>query len=691
MIAKPLPLALLVYVFCACSGMFIERRLVLNSLFKRIILIYALAAGQLTLSIELLSVGYFLTAWNLLLANFAITLIVMAFGRAEPPAERVLWSNLVFRTRRDFSLARKDLIIGGLVGVAAVLFALAGVVAWILVPFNDSYHFEMPRFWMQHQSIFPFPVHNPRITTISFLSEAISLPAFIAFRNDYGLVIATMVAGFLVIAAIYSLARRLGADVFAATAAAAISVGYTTFAGATFTSAAEMLLSGAFFGAALIFLIDAWSQRETSHSAIQDLACSTFLFVMACGAKNPTTLVAPFYLVFLAIGIRKAFPRLTPLPGLKRAIGIIVGVGLLGLICSGVGWNYASNKIYFGEKGMPPLMKSTISHNYRPRDVWTRMCRGVALVAFDTLWTPKSIRESYNRISDRTVRILGGKASLPEDNPYFSFKPGPMKGFGLLGLLFLAPAVAVGCVRSVRALRTQRDSIASSGLNMLAAATLTIALFFMCHLVLRWQSIGMIRLIFPMTVTGGALAALLLKNRLWRSVALGLLILTSAMLSVYWAGLVSRRIGRTEGAFFKAISKLQNDHATVLRCQWEGQPPRELIRREDYNHREIDAAILAGLQQPCALGFIGDENSECLYLFGKAAQNRIVPLVDASNEDQIMNVPIDDLDYVVAADKFKQAKAWAQARQFDQVFTCSGPDGDVTLVFQNAARAALKN
>jgi hypothetical protein len=88
------------------------------------------------------------------------------------------------------------------------------------------------------------------------------------------------------------------------------------------------------------------------------------------------------------------------------------------------------------------------------------------------------------------------------------------------------------------------------------------------------------------------------------------------------------------------------------------------------------------LHQPCAIGFIGNENSECLYLFGTRAQNQIIPMVDAVNEHHVTNVRGDQLDYVVAADDFEQAQNWARTHGFAQIFTCTGPKGDVAMAFE---------
>src|SRR4051812_19878653 len=267
MTAAPNPAALLIYVLCAISGIAIEHGFLLNSLLKRVLVIYSVAAAQIMISIQLLSIGRALTDWNLLFLNCGLTAILLVGQLRRPPVEgRQPWRELVCGAARDVRLALKDWPTCGLLVVAAGCFLLASVVGWIMVPFNDSYHFEMPRFWLQNQSALPFPCHNPRITTIAFLSEAIELPGFISFRNDKSVSVAAIAAGLLAVWTIYALARRLGASLNASVAAAAISVGYMTFASTLYTSAAEMFLSGVFFGGSVIFLMDAWSQQARNRA-----------------------------------------------------------------------------------------------------------------------------------------------------------------------------------------------------------------------------------------------------------------------------------------------------------------------------------------------------------------------------------------------------------------------------------------
>src|ERR1051325_2734424 len=109
MTAAPNPAALLIYIFCALSGIAIERRFLLNSLTKRLLLIYALAAAQIMVSVELLSIAKALTGWNLIFLNGGLTASALtALWRRSAIEGRLAWRGLAARAVSDLGVARKD-------------------------------------------------------------------------------------------------------------------------------------------------------------------------------------------------------------------------------------------------------------------------------------------------------------------------------------------------------------------------------------------------------------------------------------------------------------------------------------------------------------------------------------------------------------------------------------------------------
>ncbi|HUS36381.1 MAG TPA: hypothetical protein VM680_13605 [Verrucomicrobiae bacterium] len=667
--------ALLVYFLCALSGWSIERGTAIDSLLKRVLLVVAVAIAQLVFLVQLLSIFHALNGLGLMIAVIIFTALVVLMRRKSVAADRIGWRELTQNRWQAMRNSPKHLSSIALLLVGASLLLVAIVASGALVPWNDSYHFEMPIFWMQHQTIYPFPVYNPRIPALSFLSEAAQLPGYLYARSIYTTVVAGVLTGTLCLWTIFALARRVGASCSVAMAVTGVTIGLTAFTSNLQQAAAEMFLAGIFVGGSLLFLFD----LKKSPLPARDIAWSVFLFAMACGAKNSTTLLGPAYLIVLFAASR----RVLAAGFFSKFAGPIVGAGLVGLICSGVAWNYSANKIWFKNSGLPRLIAETVSHNFRPREIWTREIRGAVQFVADSIWMPKSLRARYANAVEGTTKILGAQKELREDGLFYFFEAAPARGYGILGSLLLVPALVVGLIRGGRALMAPKPvpdaSFATASLTFLA-----IAAFFMVHLVLRWQSIGLLRLMFPFAALAAPLTALLLERKMVRAAALFLLFITAALVSVYSIGLSARRLDLAERPLFRKIATLQNDRSYLVRYQWAGKEAREYRVREDYTQREIHRLILSGLQQPATIGVIGHGNTESVYLFGDRFQNRIVPLVDCREEQKILDLPAKDLDYVIVLDKFDVAKTWAAARGFESVFDCVADKGQIAQVFKRA-------
>src|SRR5262249_40305469 len=154
------------------------------------------------------------------------------------------------------------------------------------------------------------------------------------------------------------------------------------------------------------------------------------------------------------------------------------------------------------------------------------------LIAYDTIWLPRIARSKYASLCEATVKALGGKKELAEDDEYYYFKDKaivPSKGLGLLGIAFFLPGVMLACARCFRGGSFGHFFESGPRFNMTLLVLMTIGSFFICHLVLRWQSIGMLRLMFPFVVAGAPLAALLLEKRCLRLPAVVLLVISGAI------------------------------------------------------------------------------------------------------------------------------------------------------------------
>jgi hypothetical protein len=305
-------------------------------------------------------------------------------------------------------------------------------------------------------------------------------------------------------------------------------------------------------------------------------------------------------------------------------------------------------------------------------------------VAYDTLWVPKSARGKYVSLCERTLSLLGGRASLSDDDGhFFSFKEQaltPLKGLGLLGIAYFVPGVIWTLVRLLSGKSWLAKPLPSPTFNSIMLVSLAIGAFVMCHVVLRWQAIGLVRLMFPFVIAGAPLGAFLLHKQWLKIPAALLLLLSCGMFLIFWTGHVSRRMGWSERPEFRFISRLQNSHTATVKYQWKGQPAGEFEQREDYSRREIYDKLFEGLRQPCSIGFIGTYNDQCLELFGTGSQNRVIPLVDCRAEEKILEPPA-DLDYLIAANKFEEVGDWAKLRGFEQIFSCSDARGELVRAF----------
>jgi hypothetical protein len=121
----------------------------------------------------------------------------------------------------------------------------------------------------------------------------------------------------------------------------------------------------------------------------------------------------------------------------------------------------------------------------------------------------------------------------------------------------------------------------------------------------------------------------------------------------------------------------------LARYQWKDQQPRDLVIREDYSSREIYQVLLAGIHQPCTIGFVGHQDSDMTYLFGPGYRNRVVPLVDARNPGPLIEPPV-NLDYLVAADRFSSIRPWVAARGFEELFNATNAKGELLVLFQKS-------
>jgi hypothetical protein len=682
----------LAYGLPLLSGFLVDTRLPLRSLTERVLLVVTVAAAQLLFAIQGLSLLTWLTSPKLLLAEGLLTLLVAGLLQLRAPVkDRPSWLELLAGAWHQFGIHRHNLAVWLPIALGLAGIGLFGALAWVMVPLGDIYHYDMPLFWQQNLSIAAFPVHNLRITSVSFGGEALTLPGFIYARSCVGVWAVAVLASALSLWVVFSLARRLGCSPAASAWAAALLHALPHFNAILFPLTCGNLLAGVWSGASLLLLLD--SRRVPTALGMARLGFSVFCFVMACGCKNSITLLAPAYLVGLGLVFWEARtgqrhpetsqpqerPQLAgasaslPIP---RALPLMTLCGVVGLLCSGVLWNYVNNKLWFGSCSGPAFIQEHVSHDFHPRAVWTRLARGVSLTFVDTFYVPGKAKAAYASVQGAVVHVLGGQGQLAEDDDeYYNFLPenrNPLKGTGPVGLLLLVPGAFLALRRCLKPAGAEQTRLAAA-----LVLLFTVSAFVMIHIVFRWQKVGLLRLMPAFSIVAAPLFALLLDKGRFRLAAFGLLSLSMLLLLVNDLSLVGRRVdsGATN-PLFVLVQRLCKNHDLQAQYQWQNQPPQPMLIREDYTSREVCRKFLEGIPQPCTMGLIGNYNTESFYLFGREFQNRVVPLVDARNLNQLLEPPCDGR-YIVDLEGRSRGAEYALKHGYRPAFEIRA--GDKTL------------
>ena len=670
---------LLLLSLTAISAISIESRFPFNDFPRRLITIVTVMAAQLFLGIQMLSFAGQLTGATLLLCNLLLTVITFLMVPPwRPHASRHSWRQLCVATA---SLARSIHcpVTWIMLVIAFASITLHCVIGAFVIPFGDSYHFEMPAFWMQHRTIAPFPTSNPRLVAVSFLAEALCLPGYLYLQTPVLFAVFTYVAALLSVMVVFALARRAGASTAAAAAAAALTAGYPIFMNECRNAHAAAILAGMWFGACLLFLFSC----RRSDSVRINLGGAVICFCMACGTKNSTVLLAPVAVMLAMLMLGRSVCS-------RRAIQSVLVAAMLGLPASGMLWNYGQNQSWFGNIRGPEFLREHLSSDFHPRSMYTRLCRGLVLLAGDTIWIPRSWQSTYSAGGKAAVRWMGGIDVIRDDVPasssaglttgcHFSEESiTPRKGLGLAGLFFFLPGLVLAVRRCARDGRT--DGYRWNTVGLLSA---TVGVFLLSHVFLRWQAIGLLRLVPAFLVVGAPLAALALETKTSRLLALATLGVSVAALSVFCLGTAARRLD-SRMPLPGWILRLQNSHEQPLRIEWPNRPVESLLVKENYTRREVYERIWRELPQPAVVGLIGDYDSEFYPLFGCGFANRVVSLRDTRSPEALLDPPV-ELQVIMLADYTETRVAWVLEREYELI--CRVYDGNfcVLAVFRKRA------
>jgi hypothetical protein len=684
---------------CLATAIILESRLSLNTLLERSVMIYSLAASQLLLSVQLLSVATDLNGWGLILSGIAsVCIAICALMVWRAPANRVPWKNLLTSARAEMSAEKGGHFVLTLFLVAAGVIGLNAIAGVFMVPLGDSYHFEKPLFWMQNQSIAPFITHDPRITSTSFAGEVLGLPGFVFCKSGAMWLLVVWLAGILSLGVVFSLTRRLGCSLRASAVATTLLLGIPTWQQYFIEADAAMCLAGLWVGASLLFLMKCDGAVELSGELLSRLGCSVFCFVLGCGAKNTTLFLAPVFLLTLVICLRRLLFE-------TKILWTLAQWGAIGVLCSGVPWNYACNFKWYGNVSGPPFLQGHLSGDRTVPSVWTRCCRGAVLFFFDVAWLPRSAHETYEAICHKTVGLLGAKKELAEDaEALFNFKDlQPGSGIGLIGPLVVLPAFIYGIIRLLR----HRNRMGAGNKFPGRRAFLLLFLYvlgfsFLCHVFLKWQNMGLWRLMPAFPVLAVPVSGLLLERR-WQRIAVLTLVGLCALFPIsHNLSMIGNRFApeqltsglNNDSTLQKLFSIFGKRPPLEVEYQWGNAPPKKMLLHEQYNNREIALMFLGRARHPAVIAFAGGVFSDAYYFFGPALSNKIMPLVDIRKPEQLLEPPT-NADYIIFAESYDidpvKQNLWATQRGYKPFLQVNRDTKCLFLAFQKIPSPEAKN
>jgi hypothetical protein len=678
----------LIYLLCLASGVSIASRLPLNNLLERTIVVVTAAAGQLLIAIQCLSLVTRLNGTWLIVANVLLTALV--WGAAwfwSPPRDWISWRTLLTRGWQEITTQKKEPVVVLLLALALIATVVHCSLGALMIPLGDSYHYEMPLFWAQHQTLDHFPVNNPRINCISFLGEALTLPGFLYLHSSVMFAVITFVAALLGLGVVFALARSMGCSPGASAGAAAITLAFTDFALNFLVFEAGHYLLAMWVGASLLFLIGSRPSGNMSPQQLTRLGCSVFCFLMACGAKNTVVFLAPLYLTGLVAALERFIVK-------RQVILVMVLCGGLASLSSGLVWNYVSNQLWYGDSRGPKFMQGHLSGDFGFRAIWTRECRGAVLVALDTMWIPQSARAAYAGVCEKAVEILGGQGKLAEDNGFNTFNPEdrrPLKGCGWVGPLFLLPGLIIAAGRCLGIRRFMSGGTGSTRFAIALLLLFVVGSFVIPHAALRWQRIGLLRLMPAFSILAAPFCALVLERKWLRVAALAVLLASTAVFVTYDLSMIGRRFDTaTQNRLFGKILRLGTQHGMTVQYQWKDQPPGTFFTAEDYTARGICQKFLEYVPSPTVIGYAGEVNGELVWLFGPGYRNKVIPLVDDRKPDQLLDPPA-DVEYVLVSGRRPEADAWASQQGFQPVFQAVSTNGSVAYWFVAFEKKVVKH
>jgi len=413
-------------------------------------------------------------AW-FLLAQF-VTACVVASSAGWPPVQRSVWPSV----RAIFRGSRRRVLL-----LFILLCLTLGRVA-VEMPihtFDDRmYRASRAAYWLQHQSLLPWPTHNDRQTAFPFGGELMFFWPVLFTRTELPGRLAFFAGVVLCAIGLYAVMRRAPVTRTGSLAGVLVLLATPTFVRLQDGLYPEVWLTLFALGAVYFALRAAGDAVR----AARHLVWVGVFAALAVNVKTTGLSLAPAVLVL---------PWLIPVdPSRLRGLLCVLGGAVAGAALSGLAFTLANNVLHEGHLLGPPGMTAAHRAEVSPAQIRTHAARFiVSLLDFPVLPIEPAQRV-FGDAGNHFLRALYADHALPGEQvgstwpgPY-GFGVGPYATrFSLAGLLWL-PALVVAAVLIVRGHSSRRRL---SVLLLFAICTIVPSV-----LLIRWMG-GMDRFFLP--------------------------------------------------------------------------------------------------------------------------------------------------------------------------------------------------
>ncbi len=227
-----------------------------------------------------------------------------------------------------------------ILAVGVVLVYLLNAVIILVVPQNNydsmTYHLSRVGYWMQHQSLSPWPTPNPRQTTSPINAELGLLWTTLLLGSDRLTGFVQWFSAVGIAIAICGIARLMGAKRSQGVFASLLWMTFPQIVLQSTTTQNDLVIS--FFFVSMLYFLFLGIRQEK----VEGLILSGISFGLALGTKATFFIILPGFgitlLIIWAYTGRVGFKEL-----LKWGIASLVGIGLLGL------FSYVQNYAHYGD------------------------------------------------------------------------------------------------------------------------------------------------------------------------------------------------------------------------------------------------------------------------------------------------------------------------------------------------------